>query len=70
MSDIVDMSANETAAFTGNAIANCLRNRQQALSSHRKCTICGAVIPPERRKAMPGVKLCIDCQEEAERGNR
>ena len=36
----------------------------------RKCAICGAVIPPERRKAVPGVKLCIDCQVEAERGNR
>lgn len=27
---------------------------------------CGERIPDERRKAVPGVKLCVDCQEMAE----
>lgn len=28
------------------------------------CVDCGEPIPEARRKALPGVKLCIDCQEE------
>ncbi len=70
MVDVVDMAAAEIAAFNNSALAECRKKRHQALRSHRKCVICGAPIPQERRKAVPGVKLCIDCQEEAERGNR
>ena len=29
-----------------------------------ECADCGEPIPEARRKALPGVKLCIDCQEE------
>jgi phage/conjugal plasmid C-4 type zinc finger TraR family protein len=28
----------------------------------RDCEECGAVIPEARRRAVPGVRLCIDCQ--------
>lgn len=68
MADIVDMALRETAAFTNQALNDCRRNRLRAARSHRKCENCGNVIPPERRKAVPGVRLCIDCQEELERG--
>ena len=27
------------------------------------CEACDAAIPPARRKAVPGVRLCIACQE-------
>ena len=27
------------------------------------CEECGAVIPEARRKAIPGVRLCVACQE-------
>lgn len=27
------------------------------------CEECGAAIPGARRKAVPGVRLCIDCQQ-------
>ena len=27
---------------------------------------CGARIPDERRRALPGVELCVDCQARAE----
>jgi phage/conjugal plasmid C-4 type zinc finger TraR family protein len=27
------------------------------------CVQCGAEIPPARRNAMPGVKLCVPCQQ-------
>lgn len=29
-----------------------------------QCAECGEEIPPARRAARPGVKLCIDCQQE------
>jgi phage/conjugal plasmid C-4 type zinc finger TraR family protein len=31
------------------------------------CAACGAVIPEARRKAIAGVRLCIACQENADR---
>ena len=31
------------------------------------CEECGEEIPPARRKALPGVRLCIHCQEEADK---
>ena len=34
------------------------------------CEECGAPIPEARRKAMPGVRLCIDCQQEADKQNK
>lgn len=29
-----------------------------------ECVECGDPIPEARRKAVPGVKLCIDCQQD------
>ncbi len=31
------------------------------------CADCGAAIPDARRVAMPGVRLCVPCQEEDDR---
>lgn len=31
---------------------------------------CGAAIPQLRRKAVPGCRHCIDCQQRAEQGKR
>jgi len=31
------------------------------------CTNCGSVIPEARRTAVPGVRLCIACQESDDR---
>ncbi len=31
------------------------------------CAHCGAPIPEARRNAMPGVKLCVPCQEAEDR---
>lgn len=31
------------------------------------CEECGADIPEARRKAVPGVRLCVSCQEAADR---
>ncbi len=35
-----------------------------------RCEECDAPIPPARRKAVPGVRLCIRCQEAEEREER
>lgn len=32
--------------------------------SLRECAECGEEIPEKRRLALPGVKLCIDCQQD------
>lgn len=32
------------------------------------CEACGAPIPDARRKAVPGVRKCVKCQEAEERG--
>lgn len=31
------------------------------------CQVCEAAIPKARRKAIPGVRLCINCQSELEK---
>ncbi|MAM61033.1 DksA/TraR family C4-type zinc finger protein [Maritimibacter sp. UBA3975] len=42
-----------------------LRARQAPVGeSLRECAECGEDIPEARRQAVPGVKICIDCQEE------
>ncbi len=35
--------------------------------SLESCAECGAKIPEARREAVPGVRLCIACQEAADR---
>jgi len=34
------------------------------------CHDCGAAIPEARRAALPGVRLCIKCQEKADKETR
>jgi len=34
----------------------------------KRCEECDAPIPPARRKAMPGVRLCVPCQEAQDAG--
>jgi phage/conjugal plasmid C-4 type zinc finger TraR family protein len=38
--------------------------RRPVGESLTECAECGDVIPEARRAALPGVKLCIDCQSE------
>ncbi len=35
-----------------------------------ECTECGEPIPEARRRALPGVQLCIACQEKADKQQR
>jgi len=44
------------------------RSRLAGGESSTHCEECGAVIPDARRKAIPGVRLCVRCQSELEKG--
>ena len=39
------------------------KNRLPSGESLESCANCGARIPDARRQAMPGVRLCVACQE-------
>ena len=43
------------------------RSRLPAGKSFIKCQECEIEIPAARQKAVPGVRLCIQCQEELEK---
>ncbi|MEM7178723.1 MAG: DksA/TraR family C4-type zinc finger protein [Pseudomonadota bacterium] len=40
--------------------------RQPVGASLSECAECGEPIPEARQKALPGVKICIDCQMDRE----
>ncbi|GAB1407764.1 DksA/TraR family C4-type zinc finger protein [Thermomonas brevis] len=40
------------------------RSRLPVGESLRQCEDCDAAIPEARRKAVPGVRLCVACQEQ------
>jgi len=46
------------------------RSRLPRGESAKSCRECGASIPEARRKAIPGVRLCVACQEQNDRQNR
>lgn len=46
---------------------NRARSRLPHGESRRRCAECDAEIPEARRRAIPGVRLCIACQEAADR---
>jgi phage/conjugal plasmid C-4 type zinc finger TraR family protein len=43
-----------------------VRSRLPKGESAKSCRECGASIPEPRRQAIPGVRLCVACQEEAD----
>jgi phage/conjugal plasmid C-4 type zinc finger TraR family protein len=46
------------------------RSRLPEGKSLTHCEECGEAIPEARRKAIPGVRLCIDCQSELEQAQK
>lgn len=43
------------------------RSRKAAGPGRKHCAECGEPIPEARRKAVPGVRLCVNCQAERDR---
>jgi phage/conjugal plasmid C-4 type zinc finger TraR family protein len=46
------------------------RDQMPRGESLEDCEECGASIPDARRKAVPGVRLCISCQEELDKNTK
>jgi phage/conjugal plasmid C-4 type zinc finger TraR family protein len=46
------------------------RSRLSGGESSTHCEACGIVIPEARRKAIPGVRFCVSCQSELEKGQK
>ena len=53
-------------ATVDDAVARARRQLPEG-DSLRHCEECGCEIPEARRKAVPGVRLCVQCQEEQDR---
>ena len=51
-------------------VARVRRKLEEAGESLEECEECGEPIPLARRLAMPGVRLCIECQQEADRSDQ
>ena len=49
---------------------NRARSRLPRGESARRCDECDATIPEARREAVPGVRLCVPCQEQADDEHR
>ncbi|HBO14128.1 MAG TPA: DksA/TraR family C4-type zinc finger protein [Halieaceae bacterium] len=49
---------------------NRARSRLPRGESARRCDECDATIPEARREAVPGVRLCVACQEQADDEHR
>ena len=79
MSDINEIQFTSDEEFEVAQINDIMRNMQAVNAIQEKvrkersqpslefCEECGDDIPEERRKAVPGVRLCIYCKEKSER---
>ena len=62
-----DGAVQEQIDATVEAAVQLARSRLPEGDSSSNCEECDARIPGARRKAVPGVRLCIKCQEEHEK---
>jgi phage/conjugal plasmid C-4 type zinc finger TraR family protein len=46
------------------------RSRLSGGESATHCEECGIAIPDARRNAIPGVRFCVSCQSELEKGQK
>ncbi|TAM11325.1 MAG: DksA/TraR family C4-type zinc finger protein [Nevskiaceae bacterium] len=53
-------------ASIADAVAEARRRMTQGESAEY-CDECGEAIPEARRRAVPGVRLCVACQQQADR---
>lgn len=68
MTDVFDRATEREEEFREDALAEARyrRDRERARPSAEECRVCGEGIPVARRKAVPGVQTCIECQTELE----
>jgi len=69
MVDIFDVASEREEEMRADALAEHARRADGAacLASAPHCACCGVAIPPARRRIVPGVQTCVDCQRRLER---
>ena len=65
-----DGAVQEQIDATVDSAVQLARSRLPDGESLTHCEECGAAIPEARRKAMPGVRYCVKCQAELEKGQK
>lgn len=65
MSDEVDRAQAREEEQRQDALA---RHARRADGQARRCAVCGEDIHELRRRLVPGVQTCIECQRDLERG--
>lgn len=69
--DIFDQATEHEQRFRDQALrAAAAQMPRGASATHCRAPDCGIEIPAQRRRALPGVELCIDCQTIKERTGR
>lgn len=59
---------NKKEDFLLNKTINMHRRKMQPIcQSAFFCAICGAKIPEQRRRALPGIQICVTCKRLSER---
>lgn len=70
MTDVFDRAQEREAELRDDALAD----RARAAHAHddpscpTHCCFCGDRIPAARRRALPGVRTCVECQADVESG--
>lgn len=67
--DIADRAQQREQDFLRDSLAAVHTCADCELVSLTHCEICGERIPEARRVAVPGVRLCVECQEELDGGS-
>jgi phage/conjugal plasmid C-4 type zinc finger TraR family protein len=68
MADDVDIAQEREQTIINAALAN--RPQQYSGESEYFCIECDAVIPHQRREALPGVDVCVGCASKRELLNK
>lgn len=67
MTDIFDRAQEREEEMRQDALANQARHAgPTGRESAEICGVCDEPIPEERRRAVPGVQTCIECQRDIE----
>jgi len=69
MADDLDRAQAINEALQADALRD-WRRRQNHGPTRTECDECGEPIPEKRRLAVPGCRLCIDCQRALEAARR
>lgn len=67
MTDVFDRAQEREAELRADALADQARLHPQPEGESAQVCGCGEPIPEARRRALPGVRTCVECQRDIER---